>query len=354
MADDGQDANRLLAELQAYGRAKIALNAVQTCYRRLWPDESQSASGRQRLRFLLERLEDQGSLECPKAPHLWRPGRPPLPDHVRLRGMRADSTAVKQRDQESWLPEMAFAASLRNVQQIGAARAINAFLKQRPDLNPPIPLRERSLQIFGDEKRLDTLADARGYLLNGGVHLTDLGCFRVPQPIPFEAGPQGSAGRPLLVVENHHSYWSVKEWNARSRRYAAVAYGSGNAWSRASAAGEAGSGSYLDFIVREVGAVEIRYFGDLDPPGVKIPYDINANREAAALSPVLPDVSLYTALLKQGIRRPLKSDRSRSRHRRAVREWLGSELAGQVEALFDEGQCLPQEGLTYADLMNEM
>lgn len=110
-------------------------------------------------------------------------------------------------------------------------QAINAFLISARDRKPTqAPTRERSLQIFGDEKRLDDLRKGKTGLFEGRISLEDLLCYPVAPPLPCEMPPQRPYGRPVLVLENYHSYDSFCRWNRQAALYAAIACGAGNAF----------------------------------------------------------------------------------------------------------------------------
>ena len=78
------------------------------------------------------------------------------------------------------VPALAFAADERNLARRTTLEAINTFLiaKRREKLHP-VPTRERSLHIFGDEKRLDNLRKTKTTLFEGRISLSDLSCYAV-------------------------------------------------------------------------------------------------------------------------------------------------------------------------------
>lgn len=82
-----------------------------------------------------------------------------------------------------WHPAMLFAAELTNRQQIESAQAISRFLSAREG-RPlrPVPMNERSFQIFGDEKRLDRYVED-GALFGGRLPLARLAVMEVFDPI---------------------------------------------------------------------------------------------------------------------------------------------------------------------------
>ena len=139
----------------------------------------------------------------------------------------------------------------------------------------------------------------------------------------------------MLVVENHHTFWSFAEWNQRVGKYAAVVYGSGKAF--------CSSGDALALAMEECGAIGAEYFGDLDPAGVAIPLRF---MQASGL-PLLPAVWLYQAALESG--------RSRAGVNRLpndveqLRAWLPS-LEGPISELWNAGRLIPQESVGTAFL----
>jgi hypothetical protein len=137
-----------------------------------------------------------------------------------------------------------------------------------------VPLRERAIEIFGDEKFLDLRVRA-GKLFNGRLPIAEIGAMQVAHPLPYRA--VDAPGRPMLVVENHHTYWSFCEWNQRARRYKAIVYGNGRAF--------VVTGGALAEAMRECAATEVEYFGD---------------------GKVTPAVALYRKLLDLGRAGPLE------------------------------------------------
>jgi hypothetical protein len=143
----------------------------------------------------------------------------------------------------------------------------------------------------------------------------------------------------VLVVENHNSFWSFGEWNHDAKWYSAVVYGSGEAFIK--------TGAALSQVLREVEAVGALYIGDLDPKGVRIPYDFN--RKAAPKEPKLePALDLYRWLLRNGRKRDNKECVSADAG--LARTWLGDRLGEELESLWKSGCWIPQEALGYEQL----
>ena len=69
---------------------------------------------------------------------------------------------------------------------------VNDFLLRRRGLLPLVPAKERSLEIFGDEKRLQRMCQSG--MLMGKLPLSVLGCFQVSAPLPYR--PAAAPARP--------------------------------------------------------------------------------------------------------------------------------------------------------------
>lgn len=156
---------------------------------------------------------------------------------------------------------------------------------------PVVPLRERSLHIFGDEKRLEVFAGVDG-LFGGQLSFADLGVYQPAVPLANEAQPK-AYGAPLLILENHHSYESFRRWNSDAHLFSAVIWGAGNSLPSSIAA--------LPSLALACGSRRALYLGDLDPEGLHI----LARSQAALPGWITPHYNLYRWLLRYGARAPL-------------------------------------------------
>lgn len=298
--------------------------------RRLWlaahPEQLQHPERDSLMLDAVRVLAEQGELNWP-GPKSFVAGRPSLPLFVTMTERGPVRNDLEQLRRLPWHEELSFGPTLTAAGSLKCAAAINTWLTRRRHRFQPVPLRERSLEIFGDEKFLDGKV-RKGALFNDRLPLAAIGAFVVPHPLPYRAAD--APGCPVLVVENLHSYWSLAEWNVRVRRFAAVVYGEGNAL--------CSSGPSLAEVLRECGAEGALYFGDLDPAGVRIPLSLNATSAVK----VRPAEFLYRFLVEKGTRRsPLKGggiDES------AARQWL-PDMAQAVLALWAADQWVPQEAL---------
>lgn len=320
--------------LQAGTRKRVPLAELRQYYFSLYPDVQNSPDRGARLLETLRQLEAAGALSLPAAGSWEKVGVPPLPQWVLLtREPRpAPNTGLHA---ITWAPELGFWPELRPG-QLETLAPINEFLLRRRGKLLVVPIKERSLEIFGDEKRLDVMCTGDS-LFGGRLQLSTLGCFRVPQPLPYRLAE--APGRPVLVVENHNSFWSFGEWNHEAKRYSAVVYGSGEAFRL--------TGRALQQVLREVNGIGAEYLGDLDPKGVRIPWDFN--RAAEPGSPqVRPAATFYRWLLEHGVRR--HRPECAAFDAVSAEGWLGGELAARVTGLWQTGHWIPQEALGFEQL----
>lgn len=319
------------AWLEARSRIRAPLEDLLRGFAETCP-EYPGGDRRTKLGEALDVLEREGVLRLPGSARAnWDTvGSPRLPKFVTLlreKVQRPDFTGV------AWVPELSFAVNVRQTRQLGVLARINAFLiASRGKLGTTVPYRERALQIFGDEKCLDSMV--AGDLLYGRLPLSVIGACNPEPPLPREdfAAP----GKPLLLVENHHTYWSLLQWNATALRYAAIAYGAGNTIMK--------SASAVLAALQQSEASHIEYFGDLDPAGLAIPVGLNAGMAALGAEPIRPAVGVYALLLDKGVRRPLGKGKRLVASDAAI-AWLPEALRTRVQAVFDAGEWLPQEGV---------
>ncbi len=164
--------------------------------------------------------------------------------------------------------------------------------------------------------------------------LSVIGAMRVEHPLAYR--PSDAVGAPVLVVENHHTFWSLEEWNEQAKRYSAIVYGGGNTI--------CASGLALLEVMRERDAQSAGYFGDIDPEGLNIPLKFNRLNQLQ----MTPSIGFYRLLLEVGRRRDSVS--LNAEHRHLVKSWL-PDFSGQLTELWEEGYWLPQEGVGLEQLM---
>lgn len=327
---------RFVKALRDTGRRRIPLDRLRREFAIACPELAEQADRRTRLSQVIQTAAESGDILLPRRAQSWdRTGGAPLPGFILL--------AVSQLPREpavalqySWHPLLHFIAGQRNRLRLEAAKRINEWLKQDPDLTFVVPIKERSLEIFGDEKRLDQLRAGSDRLF-GALELAQLGCRICPIPLPFEAGPVLAAGRPILIIENNDTWSSFSAWNRESAYYSAVAYAGGG-----HAKGLAYDEAFIDELVARFKASKLFYFGDIDPAGVRIASRAAERRAARRVLPLEPETALYRWLLKHGPRTVLTKKEQLAENDVT---WLPQDLRDEVQNLFAVGQRIPQEAL---------
>ena len=325
-------------ELRALGKRRIGLTQLRAAWLRAHPEARDQPEQRRLLLDALRGLEREGTVDLPRRG--WdTSGSPALPRTVSLRDA---AQSRRTRTPQAWLPALAFAADERHPVRRADLQAVNAFLLSVRGREPvPAPTRERSLQIFGDEKRLDDLRKGDPALFEGRVTLDDLHCYPVAPPLPHESPSKRVPGRPILVLENYHSYDSFCRWNREAALYAAIAYGGGNAFRQ-------GAGN-LDDLIDCTLAEGAMYLGDLDPAGARILVGVNRRRQSEGRTALRPHRGLYRWLLAHGRRCPLERTPENAEIDGLV-DVFPAGLARALAELWSAGQRIPQESFGIAQL----
>jgi len=217
-----------------------------------------------------------------------------------------------------WHPELAWAAATEGI-GFQRMRVLDAWLAANPD-PPRAPVKERSLEVWGDEKLLDRLL--RGLLAGRTVEFLRVDV--VHPPLVVERIGEGMSG---LLVENATTWRSLVDVGREHVRFGAptsigwIAYGAGNQ------VGAAVPG------LADRAPSALWYFGDLDDRGLRFATDAARAAAAAGMPPVHPHRWLYEALLRTGRPQP-RGTRSWSWSAAAL-AWLGPELGERVALLTD-------------------
>lgn len=250
---------------------------------------------REALKAVLDELRENGLVEFPKSSQLWDKGAlPHLPVWVnKLRPVRqvTDVSGV------IWSHELAFLAE-QVIREDSPWVKIDAWFKKSRGKNLALkPVRERSLDIFGDEKALDRMTVLTPFK-QGQINLGTLGCFYVPEPIPWKPGPPGSSSFSGLCVENATTFDTLCRFNSEAGYWAFVAYGRGNQFVSMT--------DGLVSVVKEYGHDRVLYFGDADHEGIKIAAR-GAQRLMESGITLELDHRLYNLLVKFGQVAPSKT-----------------------------------------------
>lgn len=314
----------------ATAKTTVGRELLMATFRQTFPTLAATGTTRTALAAILDELTESGDLTAPRDRRRWDAGRPALPEHIRLRRAateRAKPTAIV------WRPELAWAAATPlTASQIGYLQAINRWLRDtsaHTDMREPVPMRERSLEIFGDEKQLEALLGT-SLFAPGRLSLAMLCSFRLPIPLATRRiGPTPT----VLVIENSdtfHSMHAVLRTDPGGIGH--LAYGAGSAFESAVA-----DLQHLDQIER------IYYFGDLDANGLAIPARASVTAQESGLPAVEPADALYKALLDLAPR--AKAATIEPGRAADLASWLGAGQRESSKTLLEQGSRLAQEAL---------
>jgi hypothetical protein len=296
----------------ATGRVKLPDDALWSLWCRAVPRLAGSADQRQVLTRSLEILVNEQVIELPTSQQS-RMTATRLPRYAIVPSARRDGRAQPWKSYP-WLRRLGWISSLPHVADdlFDDLVAINAWLAGIGDRAVPIvPVRYRSAEILGREKRLDELAATRLFGPDR-LDLELLSCRRIAPPLAAAAvGP----GADVLVVENSDTYWVVLE-SLRSvdgHGIGVVAWGSGRSFpSQVAALG-------VDVAGRGPVRGNTWYWGDYDPLGIDIAV---AAAQAADEIAVRPAAGLWAAMAKVGVQGVGEHDWARD----AGADWLGDDL----------------------------
>lgn len=275
----------------------------------------------------------------------------PLPVAIWLKPTVATTTRVTP-PMPRWHPEISDLADdwpTATPKQRARYLAINQWLMSGPDLTL-VPLRERALEIFGTfgletdfpvpEKALDRLDS--GPLFGDTDRLHEVLCaFPIPPPLLTkrlleEVGTgyyqRVGAGNLLLVVENTATWWSIVRALPRHHNVGHVAWGLGMSFT-----------SSIQSIADNHEIAEVRYFGDLDLTGIRIPHSASRTARDNDLPPVRPAVNLYTDLLTIGRSSPSKERALSTNRADYLVDWLEPPHQQPAIRLLTEGRRIAQE-----------
>lgn len=311
---------------------RVELRALRAAWLETYPEQIQTHD---RDRLMLEAMkhgQELGLIRLPAARSFERFGVPPMPLFVTL-VREAKPQSLMDYSQVAWAPEMGFWPKL-STPELGVALKINEWIIKRRGRFMQVPLRERSLEIFGNEKFLDSRV--RGSALFGGrLPLEIIGARRVEHPLAYR--PADIEGKSVLLVENHHTFWSLGEWNESAQIYSAIVYGNGKTIEA--------SGLALMEVMRERRSPCAEYFGDLDPEGIDIPLRFNQRNTQQ----LVPCTNLYEKLFS--IARHQEGVVATEPQKANLAKWLPS-MSNKIIELWDNNIWLAQEGLGLEQLFD--
>jgi hypothetical protein len=339
-----QAVDRLADVLGRQRGKRIRWSSIWACFAEAFPHRPKGHLERQLLHAALERLRERGLIEFPaERSHLWDgSAQPLLPQMV---------TRIEQRAavDESWRalpwhPRLAWVPDLPRLStdQVAFLRRVHEGLVERW-FDRPAPLRYRSIQLTGDDKRLEALL---GTVLfgEGRLNLEMIGAYTVVLPLAWERVQEG--GR-VIAFENKEPFIVARTvlHEMRDPPYDIVAFGGGRGFEQ--------SVAHLTTIDCPITVLE--YVGDLDEPGLEIASRAaDAALRADRLPPLLPAPGVHAVMLDAAAALGHPSGWPDSENRRTMREealtWLPDSVRGRVQQMLSARRRVPEEVLGPAEM----
>ncbi len=313
--------------LTGWPRRRVQLLELWRIFDDTDPATRLAPNRRQLLLNTLKQLAAIGALELPASTSWDRIEHPHLPRFVTLPKAQ-EPTGIERstvwHPTLAWVPDTKVPSAHRT-----DLKTINRWLHshgQTSDL--VVPLRERSLEIFGHEKTLDRLIRT-SLFASDRLTLTLLRTRRAAPRFTHETVGDGTT---LLIVENSDTFDSLTHALTDNPGHVGViGWGSGGGF----------EASVLSIPRLRQTVTRVVYFGDLDLRGLQIPASASRTAHDAGLPPVEPATSLYTALLDVG--RPQTTTRISETTASDATAWLPAHLRQPVHDLLTAGQRLAQE-----------
>src|SRR5665213_357752 len=335
----------------ADGRVTLELSAIWPCFYMVYPELQANVTSRPQLAAGLRTLAEAGVLSFPASRSSYdRTALPPLPRFVRLLAAPVLPEAKFEHRTFPWSLPMSFVASLARVPNPEQARRLNDFFRNGGAARPLVPVKERSYDIFGNEKSLERILEGQlGY--DGRLTLDLLRCYRVPL-VPVHLAFENTASD-VLIVENEATFDTVLRWNRLPSQFRVVVYGRGKEVEKTT-----------NFILKEIQPKlgTVYYFGDLDRHGIVMPFRLSRALVQQGGRPLWPALGCYRLLLRQtpssitsvetADDRESPADEGESAWENAL-EWFPAEIRDQVKSVLATDQRIAQEATGWEFLENE-
>ena len=288
--------------------------------------------GRRQFVAGLQVLVERGAIRLPAPGPNWdRLGQVPLPKWIQLVVAETPVTDGWDHRTHPWHPRLAHLAQVIRVARPEEVKRLNAWLQQMPADEPLVPVKERSWEIFGDEKRLEALAKTALFQPDR-LNWEALRCYVVAHIPPHRVYPSGAPV--MMISENEAGFDSFCRLAESTGAFRCVVLGSGLAIDKAIA--------FLGKAATDYGITSGFYLGDIDAAGLAIGRRVTVELGEQFSLPVAPWLPGYTSMLQsvEPLADAVRSDCA----------WLPSPLAAQAAAVIAAGRRVAQESIGWKAL----
>ncbi|MDW5298527.1 MAG: DUF2220 family protein [Sedimentibacter sp.] len=225
----------------------------------------------------------------------------------------------------------------------------NFLWNKKESLNNEMSVKERSFEIWGDEKFLES-KEGKSILTFNKFDNEYLNFYYAPEPFFCTEIKKKNKDANVLVIENKDTWYSIgKALNSSEKKLLYnieinyLIYGEGNKVTRKNA--------LTDFInVISDSPRNIYYAGDIDVAGINMLYNCDSNNECT----IVPFMPLYkNMVLTVEVDKMNKTDDNRGKdyNKEFLAEFNESEKM-MVREILDSNKRIPQEILSYQDYIN--
>jgi hypothetical protein len=283
---------------------------------------------RARILVAITALADEGAIELPRT-RMDRTAQPPLPAYVTRPA--AERPQRQSHSSVVWHADLAWAAELDDRGTLSPAErrflvVVNTWLPRRRGIR--VPLRERSLDLFGDEKVLEKWV---------------LGSLFAPRRLTFELLETYPCWPPVeqtrlgsgawLLVENYTTYRSISDRAEQLDFDGRIVWGSGNQ-----------VGTRLSALVATTPPPgRCWYFGDIDAGGVRAARLAVTRAAELGLPPLAPARGCYRLALHHGTARQSGRTPPAADAVTWARAWFGGVLGDDAVDVLVAKQRIVQE-----------
>lgn len=320
---------------------RVALSELWTAFHELFPHLRGAAVARAELLELVEAAVEARVLRMPRALRLYdRFQQPHLPLWVELAAGEQRERPIDRAQRMAWHPALEFVRGLPRLRanELEELIAIQRFLANVEQGEPTLTVRERSLRLFGDEKRLEELIEGPLFL-EGRLTLELLRCHLVHMPFVYR---DFGGGSDVLVIENKDTFESA----CRARRSLQtcavrwIVFGSGNAILR----------SYSSLVDLPAHPRSVHYFGDIDQRGLEIAVGLEKTLALrGSLPPLICAAALYERLVARAAAEAHRSMMTGTERVRDLVAWLPESIRNPCSALVARQGRWPQEWVVESD-----